>query len=90
MNKDSKRKKTHRKPPSYPQAPGRPVDGLNYLPSEAAAFLRTTPVVLAIARCTGKGAYATIPFFAAGRKILYSGRAILDFLEANTRTAKVA
>jgi len=88
MSKRSKQKS--RRAPSHPQATGRPVDGLNYVPTEAAAFLRTTPVTLAIARSTGRGAFASIPYIAASRKILYTGRAILDWLEANTRTPKAA
>jgi hypothetical protein len=67
-----------------PQEKAVPVDGAHYLPEEAAPLLGTTKGVLAVARCTKRGAFASLEFIKSGAKILYAGSAIKRFLESHT------
>jgi predicted DNA-binding transcriptional regulator AlpA len=54
------------------------------LANEAAALLRTTPAVLATWRSTGRHA---IPFVKVGRSVRYRRADLLEWLDAQARTA---
>ena len=83
MNKNLKTRKTRRKP-VYPQTDQPLVDDRWYLTTEAAGFLRTPVVVLAIWRC--KNLHPELRPTVIGRKVLYRGQFIREFLESHTAT----